>query len=92
MYNNYLAIGILLLGGVVCLLLCDTTTTIKLRQSILLGLHVWCGSKLFKHVLTYVPDNGEPDEDRTVVAVVFSNNEKYLNRVMSIMEDEGPNG
>jgi len=43
----------------------------------LLRIFLWLGSKLFKYVDIYAPDNN-------VIGITFSNNEDYINKVTNI--------
>lgn len=81
MIYNYLAIG--MLGVAACLLLSDTTTITRLWQRFLLWSLIASGKQLFGIILTYSPKvSDESDEHRVVVAITFSKDQEYVDKIV----------
>ena len=59
----------------------------RMWRSILLFTHIATGSRLFKYVMLYTPeDPSVSEEDRDVKGIVFSNDEEYMDKIIKITE------
>ncbi len=61
----------------------------RMWRSLLLFTHIATGSRLFKYVMLYTPEEEPPvpEEDRDVKGIVFSNDEEYMDKIMKITEE-----
>ena len=59
----------------------------SLKQSFLMHVGLWCLTRIFSYIDVYVPDR-ITDE---VVAITFSNDEKYIKLVSKLEENKNDN-
>jgi hypothetical protein len=57
-------------------------------RTFLFWVHIASGSRLFQYVMLYAPDEDPsvPEEERDVVGIVFSNDEKYIDKISEVIE------
>jgi hypothetical protein len=60
----------------------------RMWRVLLLWVHIGSGSRLFKYVMLYTPDDDPsvPEEERDVKGIVFSNDEEYMDKIMEVMD------
>ena len=59
----------------------------RMWRSLLLFIHIAAGSRLFKYVMLYTPDDPSvPEEERDVKGIVFSNDPDYMDKIMEVTD------
>ncbi|MHA2066499.1 MAG: hypothetical protein ACXABY_19175 [Candidatus Thorarchaeota archaeon] len=58
-------------------------------QDLVLQLWVWLGFKVlgYSHISIYVPNEKKLGDDAEVVAITFSTNEEYIDRMSEFMDE-----
>ena len=73
-------------GLTLLLLVYNHDTVVSIWHKLMFFVHVASGRQLFEYVMLYSPDDVS-EEDRVVKALIFSNDQEYIDKVMEVMEE-----